>query len=80
MVEKSEDFKLNALQRYMERVSIRGIERRLGVSDTTIIRWIREKGKIVKDKLLESINNINNNKYNISILEIDEMVTYLKKT
>lgn len=68
----SEDFKLNALKWYMERVSIRGIERRLGVSDTTIIRWIREKGKIVKNKLLESVNNINNNKYNISILEIDE--------
>ena len=63
----------------MERVSIRGIERRLGVSDTTIIRWIREKGKIIKNKLLESINNINNNKYNINILEIDELVTYVKK-
>ena len=75
----SEDFKLNALKWYMERVSIRGIERRLGVSDTTIIRWIREKGKIIKNKLLESINNINNNKYNINILEIDELVTYVKK-
>ena len=70
----------------MEGNSIRGIERRLKVSDTSIINWIRKYGDVVKNKLDEAKNSIddsfnnNNIKNNIEIMEIDELVTYVKKT
>ena len=52
----------------------------LNVADTTIIRQIKEKGEIIKNKLDEVKDNLINNKQNIEIMEIDELVTYVKKT
>lgn len=78
----TEDFKIEVVQWYLENVGIRSIERRMKVTDTTIIRWIKQFGKIIKDKLQETVNNIDENdfkKENIEILEIDELVTYVKK-
>ena len=56
------------------------------VSDTTIIRWIRKFGKMIKERLRnETIDNIPDDlkelkkKDNIEILEVDEIMTYVKK-
>ena len=56
------------------------------VSDTTIIRWIRKFGKMIKERLRnETIDNIPDDlkelkkKDNIEILEADEIMTYVKK-
>ena len=36
---------------YLDKCGIRTIERRMKVSDTTIIRWIRKFGKMIKERL-----------------------------
>ena len=74
---------------YLENVSIRSIERLEGVSEPLILKWIKKMGKEIKNKFNESINKIKDNinnidekdikKENIEILEIDEIVTYIKK-
>ena len=75
---------------YLDNVSIRSIERLEGVSEPLIIKWIKNKGKKIKEELNNNINKLKNNidniddiniikKDNIEILEIDEIVTYVKK-
>ena len=74
---------------YLENVSIRSRERLEGVSEPLILKWIKKMGKEIKNKFNESINKIKDNinnidekdikKENIEILEIDEIVTYVKK-
>ena len=74
---------------YLENVGIRSIERIEGISNVLILKWIRSMGKKIKEKLNNGINEIKNNidkidennikKENIEILEIDEIVTYVKK-
>lgn len=59
-------------------MSIRGIGRIKNVQNTVVLKWIRNIGNIIKNKLNESItiiNNSNSNDYikdNIEILEIDK--------
>ena len=74
---------------YLDNVSIKSIERLEGVSEPLIIKWIKNRGKKEEinnnlDKLKDNINNIDDTsiikKDNIEILEIDELVTYVKKT
>ena len=72
---------------YLDNCGIRTIERRMKVSDTTIIRWIRKFGKMIKERLRNEtiIDNIPDDlkelkkKDNIEILEADEIMTYVKK-
>ena len=74
---------------YLENVSIRAIERLEGISEPLILKLIKKMGKDIKNKFNESINIIKENidsidekdikKENIEILEIDEIVTYVKK-
>ena len=71
---------------YLDNCGIRTIERRMKVSDTTIIRLIRKFGKMIKERLRnETIDNIPDDlkelkkKDNIEILEVDEIMTYVKK-
>ena len=76
----SNDFKLEAIKLYLEGMSIRGIGRIKNVQNTVVLKWIRNIGNIIKNKLNESITIINNSnrnsndyiKDNIEILEIDE--------
>lgn len=78
----NDDFKIEVVKWYLENVGIRSMERRMNVTDTTILRWIKQFGKIVKNKLYttaDSIDEENFKKENIEILEIDELVTYVKK-
>ena len=64
---------------------IRSLERRLHISNTTIIRWIKEFGKIIKDKIRNNLDNLPDDlkvlkdKKEIEILEGDEIVTFIKK-
>ena len=66
-----DNFKLEAIGWYLEGVGIRSIERRMGVTDTSIINWIRNMSNIIKDKL-DSYKDKIINKDNIDILEVDE--------
>ena len=79
----TEDFKMETIKWYLENTGIRSIERIMKVPDTTIIRWIKDLGTTVKSKLHSAADNIdesNVNKEDIEILEIDEVVTYVKKS
>jgi len=53
----------------------------MNISDTTIIRWIKNFGKIIKQRIISEANNIPDNikKEDIEILEGDEIVTYIKR-
>ena len=81
----SEEFKMEVIKWYLENNGIRSIERRMKVTDTTILRWIKDFGKIIKERLRKEINNIPDDikelkeKKNIEVLEGDEIVTYIKK-
>ncbi|MDR1425699.1 MAG: hypothetical protein LBI70_01750 [Rickettsiales bacterium] len=77
-----EDIKLRVLKMYLENVGLRSIGRIENVHNTVVLYWIRRAGKIIKKKLEESLARIDENnlkKENIEILEIDEMVTQIKK-
>jgi len=79
----SEEYKLKIIKMYLENMGIRSIERLENIPNTTILKWIKNFGKIVKAKFQEQINNIPDNlediKQNIEILEGDEIATYIKK-
>ena len=64
------DKKLLALQLYLEGNGFRGAGRILGVSNVTVLNWIRNFGKCVKEYVLE---NMPNDIRDIEIIEIDEM-------
>jgi transposase len=69
----STSVKRQALQLYLEGLGFRSIGRFLGVSHVSVQKWIRKFGSELED--LKSENEI-------SILELDEMHTYIgnKKT
>ena len=81
----TEEFKLEVIKWYLENVGIRSLERRLHISNTTIIRWIKEFGKIIKNKIKDNIDKLPDDlkelkdKKEIEILEGDEIVTFIKK-
>lgn len=62
--------RLTALKLYLEGMGFRGIGRILGVSDVTILNWIRNFGASIKEYVSE---NMPNNIQEIDIVEIDEM-------
>lgn len=65
---ESENIMMNAVTLYLEGMPLRGIGRYLGVSHTTVLRWIRKMAKVLKPVTpLKS-------KY----IEIDELYFYLK--
>ena len=64
------DKKLLALQLYLEGNGFRGSGRILGVSNVTVLNWIRNFGKNVKDYVLE---NMPNDIREIEIVEGEEM-------
>ncbi len=78
---------MEVIKWYLENNGIRSIERRMKVTDTTILRWIKDFGKIIKERLRKEIDNIPDDlkelkekkKKNIEVLEGDEIVTYVKE-
>ena len=88
-IKYSEEKRKRVFDLYLENVAIRSIERLENISAPLIIKLIKKMGKNIKnkmneaiDKIKEDINNLNEEnitKENIPILEIDEMVTSVKK-
>lgn len=81
----SKEFKLEAILWYLENTGIRSIGRRLKVSCTTIIRWIKEFGKIIKNEIRNNLDNLPDDlkelkdKKEIEILEGDENKPWVLK-
>jgi len=72
--EYSNDIKRKALQLYLEGLGFRSIGRILSVSNVSVLNWIKEFGKEVKD--LQSDGNT------VEYAELDEMHSFIgnKKT
>ena len=77
----TEEQKLKVIKMYLENVGIRSIERLEGIHNSVISYWIKNFGKIIKERITKEVNNIPDNikKEDIEILEGDEIVTYIKK-
>jgi transposase-like protein len=71
------EYKIKIIKMYLEGMGIRSIERLEGVSNRAIIYWIRQYDKIIKDKLREQ--EVSSDIKDIEILEMDELVTHVKK-
>lgn len=73
----SNEYKIKIIKMYLEGMGIRSIERLEGIRNTLIIYWIKQYDKIIKDKLKEQ--EMGSNIKDIEILEMDELVTHVKK-
>jgi transposase-like protein len=73
----SSDFKLEAIMMYINSMGIRAIARVKKVHNSVISVWIKKMGEIIKETFHDRINEITPK--DISILEIDELFTYVKK-
>lgn len=71
---KPNSMKKQALQLYLEGLGFRSIGRYLGVSNVSILKWIRSFG--------ESVSSLKESETNIEVVELDEMHSYIgsKKT
>jgi transposase-like protein len=70
---------LKVIKLYLENCGIRTIERLTGVRNSQISKWIEGVASHVKSEILKAQNNLNSVR-DITILEIDELCTYIKKT
>lgn len=70
--------RLKVIKLYLENCGIRTIERLTGVRNSQISLWIEETAQYIKEELRKCQNTIHSVK-DISILEIDELCTYIKK-
>jgi len=70
----SKSVRKKALQLYLEGLGFRSIGRFLGVSNVTVLNWIRAFGKEVQE--------LNSDSKKIQVVEVDEMHSYIgdKKT
>jgi transposase-like protein len=71
---KPKSLKRQALHLYLEGLGFRSIGRYLGVSNVSVLNWIRDFGKKVQE--------LNADSQQIEMVEVDEMHTYVgqKKT
>jgi transposase-like protein len=73
----SDEFKLRCIEMYLNNVGIRKIAKLQKVSHVLIIYWIKNIAKNVKNMLVKKVDTLT--KQDIEILEVDELVTYIKK-
>ena len=73
----SNEAKLKVLRMYLEGMGIRSIERLENIPNPLIIKWIRQFGQIVENTLRQQ--EVPKDLKEIEILEIDELVTHVKK-
>ena len=73
----SAEFKLEAVMMYLNSMSIRGIGRIKKVHNSVISTWIKKMGTVAKESFSEKLKDVQ--PQNISILEVDELFTYVKK-
>lgn len=74
-VKYSNELRKQALAMYLNSSGIRSIGRVLGVPFQLVSYWIESAGKIVEQEILK----LQMNPRNISILEMDELYTYIQK-
>lgn len=67
--------KRHALAMYLNSSGIRSIGRVLKVSHQSVANWVENAGKIVEQEIL----NLHMTPRNISILEMDELYTFIQK-
>jgi transposase-like protein len=81
-VKYTNDQKMLAIKLYTKNMGIRSIVRTLNTSSTLVMKWLKNVGKSIKDKIDKVKSNTSDNidEENIKILECDEIETYLKKT
>ena len=70
------EMKLQAVRLYKEGVGFRGIGRLLGVSNVTVLKWMRDAGKLLKQKVLSQLPEQVDA---MDVIEIDEMWHYVQK-
>ncbi len=70
------DKKLQALKLYKEGLGFRAIGRIIGVSNVTVLNWMRDVGAAVRDTVLAGLPQ---DIEGIEILEIDEMWHFTQK-
>jgi len=69
------EVKLQAVELYLNGMGIRSIGHFLGVSQTTVSRWISRHAEKVKSEF-----QIDTIKKRTRVIELDEMWAYIKKT
>ena len=73
----SSDFKLNAIMMYINSMGIRAIARVKNVHNSVVSTWIKQMGRVIKDAFTEQVKEVQSK--DISIVELDELFTYIKK-
>jgi transposase-like protein len=66
---KPESQKRQALHLYLESLDFRSIGRILGVSNVSVLNWIRDFGK--------KVESLNSDRQQIEMVEVDEMHSYI---
>lgn len=73
----SDEFKLRCIEMYLNNCGIRKVAKLQKVSHVMVIYWIKKMAKFVQSSLAKKTENLQ--KSDIEILEVDELVTYIKK-
>jgi transposase-like protein len=66
---KPKSLKIQALHMYLEGLGFRSIGRILGVSNVSVLKWIREFGQKAQE--------LNRENHQIEMVEVDEMHSYI---
>ena len=74
----SAEFKRECLHFYLSNTGIRAISEVKKIPHSLLIYWIKKSANIAKEKLQAAL--IKSTEKDIEIIEIDELVTYIKKT
>ena len=75
----SSEFKLECIKMYLGSMSIRAIAKIKNVHNSVVSYWIKKMAKVIQKILSNKISNINIEKEDIAVLEVDELCTYIKK-
>ena len=70
--------RLKVIKLYLENCGIRTIERLTGIRNSQISKWIESAADDIRTQLQKGQDSINSIQ-DISILELDELCTYIKK-
>lgn len=70
--------KLKVLKLYLENCGIRSIERLTGIRNSQISKWIEGAADEIREELSKQSKRVKSIR-DISIMEIDELCTYIKK-
>ena len=68
------DIKRQAIKLYLEGVGFRQIERIMCISNVTVLYWVRDLAKRLKEYVAQ-----NRKPRKVDIIELDELYTYVKK-